>query len=159
MLVYAIHRQPSGPSTGQSIPRERSLLGLSPISSAGFEEAGNTAENPGNAVKRPAVGERPAGSLLLNLETDIRRSTVSEMPGEVSAFSASNRVRPACMDIFRKWKKFILDLLQCKAISAQGQISRKCKKVWFIRCYLRKVTYSINFKPVHTESEEIMLYI
>lgn len=67
VLVYATHRQPAGPLTGQSTPRGRNWLGPSPILSVGFEEAGSTAENPEIAARRPAAGGRLAGSLLLNL--------------------------------------------------------------------------------------------
>lgn len=69
VLVYGTRRQPAGPSTGQSTPRGRNLLGPFPILTARFEEAGSTAESLGNAARRPAAGGRLAGSLLLNLET------------------------------------------------------------------------------------------
>ena len=67
--VYTIYRQPAGPLTGQSTPTGRNWLGPSPILSSGFEEAGSTGENHGNAAKRPAADGTQAGSSLLNLET------------------------------------------------------------------------------------------
>lgn len=70
VLVYATHRLPPESLTVQSTPRGRNWLDPSPILSAGFEGAGSTAESPGNAVKTPEAGGRPAGSLLLSLETE-----------------------------------------------------------------------------------------
>lgn len=64
MQVSAAHRQTAASSTGRSTPRERNLPGPSPILSAGFEEVGSTAENPGIASRRTAAGGRLRGSLL-----------------------------------------------------------------------------------------------
>lgn len=72
VLVYATHRQPVEPLTGQSTPRGRNWLGPSPISSVGSEGLGNTAENPWNSARRPAADGKQAGSSLPNLETKVQ---------------------------------------------------------------------------------------
>ena len=71
VLVSATYTQPAEPMTGPSTPRGRNCLSPFPTMSAGFEEAGSTAENPAIAAGRPAAGGRQAGSLLSNLYTRV----------------------------------------------------------------------------------------